>query len=137
MCIPTFSSIPSSGVNMASSSCTICNVEVETTDHMFASGPFIHKAMYWIFKWCGIDGNCFSNKEESINFAANWFIAERKANYYLQLYMVFFGMFGRRTTINCFIFFLLALRKTADNIISLVFIWYKYKCKDGNCSWAC
>lgn len=118
-------------IPMADALVTRGNKEKECSDHLLITCDYSKEVQEWILKWCGIQNRRFSNVREFIDYAAVWGNCHRKKGilslvFYCLLWNIWlvrnaksFNKIGAPQT------------RTADNIISPSYFWYKHRSNLG------
>ena len=134
--IPTAEALCHRGISVPSSVCSFCRFDMENADHVLATCPLAKAVWEWVFMWCGTDYAGFSSVGELIDHAKLWGRCPKKRSMFMVIcYGALWSLWLARNE-RVFNRRLLSASRIMDDIISLVFMWYKHRGKNGKICWA-
>ena len=133
--LPTADALTRRGISIPSPMCSRCNIDLETVDHILFNCPLARSVWLEIWKWCKVDVPVHSSVGDVLAFAASWGRCPKKRYMLLAIcYGVFWTIWKMRND-RVFNKRLSSTSRTIDEILSLVFSWFKYRGDLGNCNW--
>lgn len=129
--IPVAETLALRGVNSMSQMCPLCNLELETVNHLLVNCEFKHAVQYWIFRWCGIQPGRFSCSKEFIEGTHLWGNCPKKrliGN--TILFCLLWNVWIYRNE-KVFKQMNTSATKVVDNIIPQSFAWCKHRSSFG------
>ena len=135
--IPTSIELSKRGINISNPSCRRqCLDGVDDTDHNFAVCPFARGVLSRIWNWCNIsDPPDFNSVNDIISYAANWGHCPKKRKVLIAIIYGYVWSMWRMRNDRIFNDICGSISKVADNVLSLVYDWVKYRGNFVNLNW--
>jgi len=133
--IPVAETLVNRGVVMESRNCPLCHDASESLSHLFLDCDFTKQVFFWIFRWCGIRHRSFSSVLELTEFAANWGNTPLEKELSSLVFSCLIWCIWLARNDKIFKKLTVSPPKTADNIISTFFMWFKNISSRRNASW--
>ncbi|CAI9301134.1 unnamed protein product [Lactuca saligna] len=131
--IPMAVALSKKGINLSSISCKMCFMGMDVADYILLDCPFAFESLGWIFNWCDIHVHRFISTSNFVNFAASWGNYPKKRGIFIAICYGFLWCMWKARNDIWFNIIKVNPSKLADNVISLVFSWFKYRGNFGNC----
>nr|KAJ0227864.1 hypothetical protein LSAT_V11C100001760 [Lactuca sativa] len=125
--IPTAVALSRRGINMSSISCQMCSSGVDIVDHILLDCPIAFDSLSWIFNWCNVSIQRFLSISDFVNFAASWGNCPKKRKIFIAICYGFLWCMWKARNDVWFNKIQVNSSKLADNVISMVFSWLKYR----------
>ena len=123
------------GIHVSSAGCKWCGFDPENADHILVTCPYAKKVWSWIWKWAGVQDQNFCSVNALLNFVET---RGRNTTEKMMLATISYGVCwtlwktrNERIFRSCFS----SASRITDEIISLVFFWFKYRGNLANCNW--
>ena len=134
--IPTSEALCLRGISVPSPSCSFCRSDLEGADHILVSSSLARTVWDWVQKWCVGDPIIHSKVGEILEYAKRWGrCSKRRSMFTVICYGVFWTLWKTRN-VRVFQNRLASSSMIIDEILSLVFLWFKHRGKLGNCNWS-
>lgn len=90
--LPTLEALSHRGINIPSMMCSVCNLEVETRDHVLVGCCRMAKKVWdLVLNWCELNWTGISKVDDLLNWAVAWGRCPKKTSI-SQLYIVWFAL---------------------------------------------
>ena len=134
--IPSNAALLHRGINVQSPRCSSCGTETEDADHLLVSCPLAKRIWDWVWDWCRLNAQSFSKLGDILEFISSWGSCPKRRK---MLEVICHGViwslwiarndwvFNKR---HC------TASKIMDDIISLIFMWFKHRGRLVTCNWA-
>ena len=133
--IPTADALLRRGISVHSPNCRLCGVEEESADHLFVNCRVAMEVWEWLWSWCRVPSRTFANIEEILVLVNNWGGGGKKRKVLIACcYGVLWRLWLARNE-RVFQNRISSASRIMDDIISLVFMWFKHRGKLVNCNW--
>ncbi|KAL4560863.1 hypothetical protein LXL04_033019 [Taraxacum kok-saghyz] len=134
--IPSASALLRRGITVPNGRCHLCDDGEDDTNHFLVDCPTARASLNWILKWCNIQEQQFKTVGEMVKFAAIWGNYSKKRKILLAIIYGYLWCTWKARNDKVFNNLSTSPSKLADNIVTLVFDWMKYRGNFGNCNWA-
>ena len=134
--IPSSAALLHRGISVSSPNCSFCGAAQECADHILVSCPLAVTVWSWVWKWCNMDHSSFTCTREILEFATKWGRCPKKRS---MLEVICHGaIWSLWISRNDRIFKMRhsSASRIMDDIISLVFMWFKHRGRLRNCNWS-
>jgi hypothetical protein len=134
--IPTADALSKRGIMVRSPNCSFCGVYREGADHILVGCHLAKDVWDWLWRWCGIPNNSVDSIVELLEFVNGWGSSSKRrvmltAICYGALWRLWLARNERVFQNRCF-----SASGIMEDIISLVFMWFKHRGKLGKCNWS-
>ena len=134
--IPTGEALSLRGCSVPSLVCSFCRTETENADHILVNCPLARNIWQWVVDWCGGDPLTVTSVGDILDYAKKWGRCPEKRSIFMGIcYGVLWSLWIARNA-RVFNRCLYSASKIWDDIISLVFMWYKHRGKLRNLNWS-
>ncbi|CAI9276597.1 unnamed protein product [Lactuca saligna] len=133
--IPTAMALARRGVNGMSTSCLLCNVGSDETNHILLHCPVARDALMWLLNWCNNQPPAFNGVGELVKFVGCWGSCPKRRKILIALCYGFLWCAWKIRNERRFNDTCSSQSKLADNVVSLVFGWVKYRGNFDSCKW--
>lgn len=133
--IPVATNLVIRGIKLQSDTCSLCNTEKESRDHLLINCSVAIEARVSILNWCGITATWFNNVTDFVNFAANWgSCPKKKERLSAIVYGLLWFIWVARNNM-AFNHIRATPAKIVDEVISQTHTWFKYRTQGVKARW--
>ena len=133
--IPTAEALCHRGISVPSSVCSFSRFDIESAGHVLVTCPLAKAVWEWVCNWCGGNSAVFATVGELIDHAKMWGRCPKKRKVFMVIcYGALWSLWLARNE-RVFNRRLSSASRIMDDVISLVFMWFKHRVKIGNLNW--
>ncbi|KAL4581896.1 hypothetical protein LXL04_006430 [Taraxacum kok-saghyz] len=134
--IPTSAALSIRGINVNSTDCILCPNGIDEVNHILINCPSTKEVLDWIFIWCGLPTQYFSEVIDLVTFDACWGRCPKKRKLFVAICYSFLWCVWKKRNDRLFNNSITSTGKLKDNIALLVFDWVKNRGSFKNCNFA-
>ena len=133
--IPTLAALNRRGMNFSSPECYSCDSGTDDTNHALITCPFIKETLDWVWRWCNILDPSIGSVNDLISFAVHWGRCPKKRKIFIAIIYGFIWCGWKARNDRAFNKVRISPMVLADNILTEVFGWVKFRGNYKNCNW--